>query len=63
VSGGVIAGGNAIHVLGNNFSVLYDNCAEWSAVVGANILNGKLNGPGHEWIVHINLPLALPDFD
>ena len=61
MSGGIVGGRDAVHVLGNYFALSYNDSTEWPTVVGVNVVNGKLNGPGHKWIVHINLPLGLPD--
>ena len=62
MGGRIVCGGDAIHVLGNNLAALYNHGAEWAAVVRVNVLNGKLNGPRHEWIVHVNLPIGPPGF-
>jgi hypothetical protein len=62
MSGGIVSGSDPVHVLGNNFAVSYDDGAEWAAVASVNVLDGKLNGPRHEWIVHVSLPLWPPGF-
>src|ERR1700722_14411428 len=57
----IVGGGDPIYIFGDNFAVCYDHGAERTAVVRVNVLNGKLNSPRHEGIVHVNLPPCLPD--
>jgi len=53
VRGGVVVDRDAIDALRNDFAVFHDDGAERATLAREDIIEGELNGAGHERVVHV----------